>query len=182
MYSPLWKITHQNPSVSCNPPFENHRFWWAFISANTVCSFMRFKERTLAVVENDKKNYFENCGVSIKGFSLCSHIKCEEICGKKVQNPKMFFFFMDILKLKKAGSVAVRVLWTIYHLPPYGVGFRWTTQNTCTTNLFSLSPPPPPPCLAYMTDLSHLANALFRDSSTNKYLVENKHRPPVNRL
>ena len=22
MYSPLWKITHQNPSVSCTPPFE----------------------------------------------------------------------------------------------------------------------------------------------------------------
>ena len=31
MYSPLWKITHQNPSVSCTPPFEKspiktHRF------------------------------------------------------------------------------------------------------------------------------------------------------------
>ena len=58
MYSPLWKITHQNSSVLCTPPFEkspikthrfcvlpplkNHCFWWAlisgwaFISANTV--------------------------------------------------------------------------------------------------------------------------------------------------
>ena len=31
MYSPLWKITHQNPSVLCTPPFEKspitvHRF------------------------------------------------------------------------------------------------------------------------------------------------------------
>ena len=31
MYSPLWKITHQNPSVLCTPPFETspikaHRF------------------------------------------------------------------------------------------------------------------------------------------------------------
>ena len=24
MYSPLWKITHQKPSVLCTPPFENH--------------------------------------------------------------------------------------------------------------------------------------------------------------
>ena len=24
MYSPLWKITHQNPLVSCTSPFENH--------------------------------------------------------------------------------------------------------------------------------------------------------------
>ena len=24
MYSPLWKITHQSPSVLCTPPFENH--------------------------------------------------------------------------------------------------------------------------------------------------------------
>ena len=32
MYSPLWKITHQTPSVSCTPPFEKspikaHRFY-----------------------------------------------------------------------------------------------------------------------------------------------------------
>ena len=52
VYSPLWKITHQSPSVLCTPPFEkspitthrfcvltplkNHCFWWALISANTV--------------------------------------------------------------------------------------------------------------------------------------------------
>ena len=24
VYSPLWKITHQSPSVLCTPPFENH--------------------------------------------------------------------------------------------------------------------------------------------------------------
>ena len=43
MYSPLWKITHQKPSVLCTPPLKNHCFWWAFIlgwafiSVNTVC-------------------------------------------------------------------------------------------------------------------------------------------------
>ena len=26
MYSPLWKIIHQDPSVSCTPPFEKWRF------------------------------------------------------------------------------------------------------------------------------------------------------------
>ena len=26
MWSPLWKITHQKPSVLCTPPFENHCF------------------------------------------------------------------------------------------------------------------------------------------------------------
>ena len=26
MYSPLWKITHQNSSVLCTPPFENSLF------------------------------------------------------------------------------------------------------------------------------------------------------------
>ena len=52
VYSPLWKIIHQKPSVLCTPPFEkslikshrfcvlpplkNHCFWWALISANTV--------------------------------------------------------------------------------------------------------------------------------------------------
>ena len=52
MHSPLWKITHQSPSVSCTPPCEkspikshrfcvlpplrNHCFWWALISAKTV--------------------------------------------------------------------------------------------------------------------------------------------------
>ena len=64
MYSPLWKITHQNPSVLCTPPFEkspikahrfyvlpplkNHCFWWAFIlgwafiSVNTVIGDLFF--------------------------------------------------------------------------------------------------------------------------------------------
>ena len=36
VYSPLWKITYQDPSVLCTPLFENHCFWWALISANTV--------------------------------------------------------------------------------------------------------------------------------------------------
>ena len=27
VYSPLWKITHQSPSVSCTPPFEKSLFW-----------------------------------------------------------------------------------------------------------------------------------------------------------
>ena len=73
MYSPLWKITHQKPLVSCTPPFEkslikahrfhvlpplkNHCFWWAlisgwaFISANTVYllwyTFKRSCSRTI---------------------------------------------------------------------------------------------------------------------------------------
>ena len=71
VYSPLWKLTHQKPSVLCTPPFEKspikahrfyvpsplkkHSFWWAlicgwafisewaFISANTVyCLFIYF--------------------------------------------------------------------------------------------------------------------------------------------
>ena len=32
MYSPLWKITHQSPSVLCTPPFEKSRFLEATIS------------------------------------------------------------------------------------------------------------------------------------------------------
>ena len=53
MYSPLWKITHQSPSVLCTPPFgkssiksrwfcvlpplKNHTFWWALISGGDLC-------------------------------------------------------------------------------------------------------------------------------------------------
>ena len=53
VYSPLWKITHQNSSVLCSPPFEKSLFlmgayfgWafilgWALILANTVCWSLR---------------------------------------------------------------------------------------------------------------------------------------------
>ena len=78
MYSPLWKIIHQKPSVLCTPPFEkspikshrfcvlpplkNHCFWWAFISgwafisANTVCFIEIWEANKIVEWSNSEKS------------------------------------------------------------------------------------------------------------------------------
>ena len=58
VYSPLWKITHQKPSVLCTPPFEKspikshrfcvlpplkiHCFWWALILGGRLFRQIRY--------------------------------------------------------------------------------------------------------------------------------------------
>ena len=86
MYSPLWKITHQRPSVLCTPPFEKwlflvsvcfgkygrRRFW--NIRPSILSVFLSIKQSTLLnnIYQSVHRTPGCSCWVSIIVGSLCA--------------------------------------------------------------------------------------------------------------
>ena len=68
VYSPLWKITHQSPSVLCTPPFEK-----SSIKAHRFCVVFRWSERSkcITIITPSPSGSFWRASAAPSWFYCC---------------------------------------------------------------------------------------------------------------